>query len=253
VLKLDNLDRKVVFGVSLGSAFIAVILSFIFLRPYYRKKILSEPITSHDGKPSALESGIVVGKVTTSSSTEQILDSSVESEEHVNKLFNFLQILAACFASFQHGGNDVSNAVGPLIALWLIYSEGSVEQKSGSPWWLLLYGGVGIVLGLWFYGKRVIETVGENLTTKITSATGFVIENGAAATVLLASQLAIPISTTHCKVGSVVFVGWAYGRNKYEKSVDWSLFRNIILAWVVTLPAAGLSSALMMWIFSNFY
>jgi solute carrier family 20 (sodium-dependent phosphate transporter) len=252
VLKLHNLDRWVVWTASSVSAIVVALVAYFILIPYYKKKILSEPITSPNEKPSALESGIIVGKVTTSS-TEQILNEPVESEEHVNKLFNFLQIVAACFASFQHGGNDVSNAVGPLIAIWLIYSEGSVEQKSGSPWWLLLYGGFGIVLGLWVFGKRVIETVGENLTTKITSATGFVIENGAAATVLLASQLAIPISTTHCKVGSVVFVGWAYGRNKYEKSVDWSLFRNIVLAWVVTLPAAGLSSALVMWIFSNFY
>jgi solute carrier family 20 (sodium-dependent phosphate transporter) len=84
-----------------------------------------------------------------------------------------------------------------------------------------------------------------------------VIENGAAATVLLASKLGVPISTTHCKVGSVVFVGWAYGRatspDKTEKSVDWSLFRNIVLAWVITLPAAGGISALSMWIFSFFY
>jgi solute carrier family 20 (sodium-dependent phosphate transporter) len=81
---------------------------------------------------------------------------------------------------------------------------------------------------------------------------GFVIENGAAATVLMASKFGVPISTTHCKVGSVVFVGWFYGRNKSEKSVDWSLFRGIVYAWIVTLPAAGGASALCMWIFKSF-
>jgi solute carrier family 20 (sodium-dependent phosphate transporter) len=232
---------------SIAAVLIALVAQF-FLVPYYRKTILSKPTATMSEKPSAMESGIIVNK-----STEQMVKTPVESEEHVNELFSFLQIVAACFASFAHGGNDVSNAVGPLIAIWMIYSEGSVTQKAESPWWLLLYGGFGIVLGLWLLGKRVIETVGENLTKKITPATGFVIENGAAATVLLASKMGIPISTTHCKVGSVVFVGWFYGRNKYEKAVDWSLFRNIVLAWVVTLPAAGLSSALMMWIFSNFY
>lgn len=149
-----------------------------------------------------------------------------------------------------------SNAIGPLIAIWLIYTEGSVLQKSESPIWILCYGGVGIVIGLWCFGKRVVATIGTNLT-KITPATGFVIENGAAATVLIASKVGIPISTTHCKVGSVVCVGYAFGRltstDKTQKSVDWSLFRNIAMAWVVTLPAAGGMSALFMWIFSYFY
>lgn len=88
----------------------------------------------------------------------------------MNKLFSFLQILAAIFSSFAHGGNDVSNAIGPLIAIWLIYQDGVVAKESESPIYLLLYGGVGMVIGLWFFGKRVIETVGTNLT-KITPAT----------------------------------------------------------------------------------
>jgi solute carrier family 20 (sodium-dependent phosphate transporter) len=88
---------------------------------------------------------------------------------------------------------------------------------------------------------------------------GFVIENGAAATVLMASKIGIPISTTHCKVGSVVCVGYAYGRSskvttdKNTKVVDWSLFRGIVYAWVITLPAAGGLSALFMWFFSFIY
>lgn len=81
------------------------------------------------------------------------------------------------------------------------------------------------------------------------------IENGAAATVLIASKIGIPISTTHCKVGSIVFVGYAYGRSedKTKKAVDWSLFGGIFMAWVITLPAAGGMSALFMWLFSFLY
>lgn len=133
-----------------------------------------------------------------------------------------------------------SNAIGPLIAIWLIYCEGSVAQKSETPLYILLYGGIGISVGLWAWGRRVIQTIGEDLT-KITPSTGFTIEIGAAFTVLLASKIGIPISTTHCKVGSIVFVG--YFSSSTKGGVDWKIFRNIVYAWLVTVPVAALLSA----------
>lgn len=166
---------------------------------------------------------------------------------NVSKLFSFLQILTATFGSFAHGGNDVSNAIGPLIALWLIYCEGSVQQQSETPLYILLYGGIGISAGLWLWGRRVIQTIGEDLT-KITPATGFTIEIGAAFTVLLASKIGIPISTTHCKVGSIVFVGYF---SSSRKGVDWKLFRSIVYAWLVTVPVTALLSAGCMYALSS--
>lgn len=181
------------------------------------------------------------------------VQGSIKDEpEDVSALFSFLQILTASFGSFAHGGNDVSNAIGPLIAIFMIYVEGSVLQATEPPIWILLFGGVGISLGLWLWGRRVIETVGNDLT-KITPSTGFTIEIGAAMTVLLASKAGLPISTTHCKVGSVVFVGYTNAHKNtpeenaagvpQEKAVDWKLFRNIVYAWVVTVPIAALLSA----------
>lgn len=150
------------------------------------------------------------------------------------KLFSLLQVLTAIFGSFAHGGNDVSNAIGPLIGLYLIYQEGRIQDKAATPEWILFYGGVGISVGLWILGRRVIKTIGEDLT-KITPSSGFVIELASAMTVLGASLIHIPVSTTHCKVGSVVFTG----RIRSKQSVDWSLFRNIIIAWIVTVPVTG--------------
>lgn len=181
----------------------------------------------------------------------------VDEPEDVSALFSFLQVLTATFGSFAHGGNDVSNAIGPLIALFMIYREGSVLQKSETPLLILLYGGLGISVGLWLWGRRVIETIGNDLT-KITPSTGFTIEIGAALTVLIASKIGLPISTTHCKVGSVVFVGQANAQpaassedhkhahhavTAQQKAVDWGLFRNIVYAWVITVPVAALLSA----------
>lgn len=168
--------------------------------------------------------------------------SSVINRFEINHLFSALQILTAIFGSFAHGGNDVSNAIGPLVSLWLIYHEGSVAQKTETPLGLLLFGGIGICVGLWVYGQKVIQTVGENLT-KISASNGFSIEVGAATTVLAASKVGLPISTTHCKVGSIVFVGFF---NTEAGGINWGLFKGILVAWILTLPiTAGLSAGFM--------
>uniref|UniRef100_UPI00398EF14B sodium-dependent phosphate transporter 1-like n=1 Tax=Pristiophorus japonicus TaxID=55135 RepID=UPI00398EF14B len=176
-------------------------------------------------------------------------DGSVEEwreqeKPEVSLLFQFLQILTACFGSFAHGGNDVSNAIGPLVTLWVVYDTHDVDSRMETPIWLLLYGGVGICLGLWVWGRRVIQTMGKDLTP-ITPSSGFSIELASALTVVIASNAGLPVSTTHCKVGSVVAVGWM----RAKKAVDWRLFRNIFMAWFVTVPIAGLISAAIMALF----
>ncbi|XP_058134038.1 sodium-dependent phosphate transporter 1 [Dasypus novemcinctus] len=169
---------------------------------------------------------------------------SDQDRPEVSLLFQFLQILTACFGSFAHGGNDVSNAIGPLVALYLVYDTGDVASKVATPIWLLLYGGVGICTGLWVWGRRVIQTMGKDLTP-ITPSSGFSIELASALTVVIASNVGLPISTTHCKVGSVVSVGWL----RSKKAVDWRLFRNIFLAWFVTVPVSAAISAAIMAVF----
>ncbi|CAL8108502.1 unnamed protein product [Orchesella dallaii] len=223
-------------------------------KPYYG--VVNERIADYVGKkegknlevipmdglsPNSSAVPLIKGK-----SPVPIEDSADSEHPSVGRLFSFLQILTAAFGSFAHGGNDVSNAIGPLIALYLVFDKGSVEQKAATPLWLLVYGGVGISLGLWIWGRRVIKTMGEDLT-KITPSSGFTIEIGAAITVLVASKIGLPISTTHCKVGSVVSVG----QIRTKGGVDWKLFRNIIFAWMVTVPVSGGLTALLMWLLKS--
>lgn len=222
---------------------------------FSKKRIRYDSYSSYcnavaEAEIEAEEGGVEMKLATELTDQNPVQDDSLEEEKEekdksqVHLLFHFLQILTACFGSFAHGGNDVSNAIGPLVALWLIYQQGGVLQNASTPVWLLLYGGVGICAGLWVWGRRVIQTMGKDLTP-ITPSSGFTIELASAFTVVVASNIGLPISTTHCKVGSVVAVGWIRSR----KAVDWRLFRNIFLAWFVTVPVAGLFSAGVMAIF----
>ncbi|KAK5871213.1 hypothetical protein PBY51_004105 [Eleginops maclovinus] len=205
-------------------------------------------VDSYSSYSSAVTNGSAVKEE--SVTQEAAIEPACEEDElevdqpAVAMLFQFLQILTACFGSFAHGGNDVSNAIGPLVALWLLYESGSVMSNAPTPIWLLLYGGVGICAGLWVWGRRVMQTMGKDLTP-ITPSSGFSIELASALTVVVASNVGLPVSTTHCKVGSVVAVGWLRSR----KSVDWHLFRNIFIAWFVTVPISGLISAAIMALF----
>ncbi|RWS16471.1 Phosphate transporter domain containing protein-like protein [Dinothrombium tinctorium] len=185
--------------------------------------------------------------------SEQEKAKGLEGEEEkleIAHLFKYLQIITACFEAFAHGANDVSNAIGPLIAIVLIWKEGNVHQEGESPYYLMIFGGLGISAGLWIWGRKVIQTIGEDLT-KVLPSSGFTIEFGSATTVLLASKIGLPISTTHCEVGSVVIVGLATSGKK--KPVDWRLLSSIVFAWILTVPLSALFSAFFMYVFMTFF
>lgn len=160
------------------------------------------------------------------------------SEYHfVEKVFVYLQIFSACYVAFAHGANDVANAIGPVAAVLGILKNGYLTETSIVPSWLLALGGIGIVIGLATWGWRVMETIGKKIT-ELTPTRGFCAEFGAATTILVASKLGLPISTTHCLVGAVLGVGLARGLS----ALNLGMIREIVLSWVVTIPAsAGMS------------
>ena len=147
-------------------------------------------------------------------------------------------VFTACAMAFAHGSNDVANAVGPLAAIAsVVQSGGQITAESTMPWWILLLGAVGIVLGLAMLGYRVIETVGKNIT-ELTPSRGFAAVLAAATTVVLGSGTGLPLSTTHVLIGAVLGVGLARGIS----AIDLSVVGRIFISWIVTLPVgAGLS------------
>lgn len=158
-----------------------------------------------------------------------------QGKELTNRFFGFLMVATAGYVAFAHGANDVGNAVGPMAAVLDIYRSGTVPTaKVEVPWWVLGLGGVGIVAGLAVYGRKVIATIGGKIT-EINPQNGFAAQFGAAATVLVASQLGLPISTSHTIVGAVIGVGMARGVG----ALNLRVIRNIVYAWVVTLPFAA--------------
>jgi len=192
--------------------------------------------------------------------------------QSLRKLFHLPLICSAALLSFAHGSNDVANAVGPLAAIVSSATTGELSREVGVPIWVLVIGGFGISLGLFLFGPRIVRIVGDQIT-KMNPMRAFCVALSAALTVLVASQLGLPVSTTHIVVGAVFGVGFfreqytARSRRRLEyirthrrrskdrgqallpdemrrrKLVRRSHFIGIVAAWVVTVPsAAGLSA-----------
>ncbi|OLY82400.1 Phosphate permease PHO89 [Smittium mucronatum] len=156
-------------------------------------------------------------------------------------LFEFIQVLTACAASFSHGSNDVANAVGPLTTVYHIWKDGQVPEKDTPvSTWTLVFCAIGIDLGLATYGYKIMRTLGNNITYTSPSR-GFAAELGTSLTIVTASKLGLPVSTTHCITGAIVGVGLCNGD---WKAINWKMFAIIFLSWVITLPVAGLISGI---------
>ena len=179
------------------------------------------------------------------------LDREADRKFHyasVERVFGVLMIFTAASMAFAHGSNDVANAVGPMAAVISTVQTGEVLQKSLLPPWILLIGGVGIVIGLATLGYRVMRTVGKRITA-LTPSRGFSAEISAATTVVLASFTGLPISTTHTLVGAVLGVGFARG----IAALNLRVVGNIFMSWIVTLPAGALLAIMFFFMFKGMF
>jgi PiT family inorganic phosphate transporter len=174
-------------------------------------------------------------------------DNLPKNRAIIERVMGKFQVISACFVAFAHGSNDVGNAIAPLVVIVYIIQNNSVPlQLTNIPYWILILGGLGIVLGLAVQGKKVIATVGENIITLVPSS-GFCAEIATATTILLASRMGLPVSTSHALVGSVVGIGLISSNQK----VQWSTIKSVVWAWLITLPVAAILSAIVFYVLTK--
>lgn len=211
---------------------VLVFLSFAFKTPVGEKLHLSWPAAT------ALSAAVMaVCWAVSRVFIHKIIPDIDEQPEAVEGLFRTMQIGTSCYVAISQGANDVANAIGPVAAIYMIARDHAMLAKAEVPIWLLVLGGLGIAIGIACLGHKVMDTVGEKIT-QLTNTRGFAVDFGAATTVLLASNLGMPVSTTHAAVGSIVGVGLARGFG----AVDFRVLFKIVIYWVLTVPIAAFSS-----------
>ncbi|MDX2503114.1 MAG: inorganic phosphate transporter [Gammaproteobacteria bacterium] len=196
--------------------------------------------------------GIICALIGRAMINKVTVDNTADKDFHfasVEKVFLPMMVFTACAMAFAHGSNDVANGIGPLAAVVdIISNEGNVSQKAGLPLWILFLGGAGIVIGLATMGYKVMQTIGTKIT-ELTPTRGYCATLAAAITVVVASKTGLPVSTTQIAVGSVMGVGLARGIG----ALDLRVIGNIVVSWIITLPAGAFLAAtfffLFKWIF----
>ena len=167
-------------------------------------------------------------------------------DKKTEESFKYLQIFTAVCDSFSHGANDVANAIGPyaaIITIWMNQGNMSEDVDMGDhSYWILGMGGIGITVGLLLYGYKIIHAIGVKLCC-ITPSRGFAIELGSAIIVIIGSRLGIPLSTTHCQIGSTMGVA-SLEDFRHCSGINWAIVSKTFIGWILTLLVVGGTSAL---------
>jgi sodium-dependent phosphate transporter len=178
---------------------------------------------------------------------KKIHDNAEKFNEKTEESFKYLQIFTAICDSFSHGANDVANAIGPYAAIVSVYlNDGEMNHEitmDEYAYSILALGGVGISLGLFLYGYKIIKAIGVKLCC-ITPSRGFSIELGSAVVVIIGSRFGIPLSTTHCQVGATIGVA-SLENMKTCSGINWSIAYKVFFGWMITLIVVGGTTALL--------
>ncbi|MBU4186112.1 MAG: inorganic phosphate transporter [Proteobacteria bacterium] len=213
----------------IGIAVFIVVLSFLFKTPLGKTLAI--------GNLTALLLALIVAIIFGFAGMKLLSRFVRERKAGAEAIFKHIQIGTSCYVALAIGANDVANAIGPLAVIYFIVKTGNVGATVPVPVFLLFFGGIGIACGIAMAGARVMETVGKKITT-LTNTRGFSVDFAAATTVLVASKMGLPVSTTHAAVGGVLGVGLAGG----IEAVNFRIVFKIMLYWVLTVPAAALTS-----------
>jgi PiT family inorganic phosphate transporter len=162
----------------------------------------------------------------------------------VDRVFRIGQLVSAALYSMGHGGNDAQKTMGIIASL--LFSAGYLGAEFHIPMWIVLSCHGAIALGTMFGGWRIVKTMGQKLS-KLRPVDGFSAETGAAVTLFVSSSLGVPVSTTHTITGSILGIGAV----KNLSRVKWMVAKDIVIAWVLTIPAAALISAGAYWLVHN--
>ncbi|VDM37557.1 unnamed protein product [Toxocara canis] len=172
------------------------------------------------------------------------LYTAIPEEPRTSKVFNALQMISASLLSFSHGANDTANTVAPLVAIWLTYKTGyalTQAEERNDMQLLLAFGAVAMIVGFVTLGHRTITLIAKEITVDVSAPSGFAVELGTAFTVLICAKVGIPVSSTHCAVGAVLFVGIT---KSTVEGISWIVLRKIVLVWLLCFPVSGLISFL---------
>ncbi|MBF0450460.1 MAG: inorganic phosphate transporter [Candidatus Magnetomorum sp.] len=221
----------------IGLTVFIVVLSFIFKTPLGKSLNMGMPLASLIALVFSLLIGLIGAKIIA-------IYTDPNKSDATEMIFRKIQIGTSCYMALAQGANDVANAIGPLALIYFLVKTGSAGSKIPVPIFLLLFGGVGIAAGISMWGYRVMDTVGHKITT-LTNTRGFSVDFAAASTVLIASKLGLPVSTTHAAVGGVIGVGLARGL----EAVNFNVIGKVIVYWIITVPAAAITSMVIFYIF----